>query len=105
MPRYDYGPCDGKCETCGGRFEFEARMTDPPLEQCPMCDKKVMRLFTSAPQARIPRSNSDLKSAGFMKLVRRGDGSYENVTRGPGDPVVPRAPGDFTIGGKPVVTD
>ena len=105
MPRYDYGPCEGGCQICGGCFEFEHKMTDPPLEQCPMCDKKVMRLFTSVPQARVPRGNSELKNAGMMKLVRRSDGTYENVTRGPGDPIVPRNPGDFTIGGKPVITD
>jgi len=105
MPKYDYGPCEGGCQMCGGRFEYEHKMTDPPLDQCPMCDKKVMRLFTSAPQARIPRGNSELKSLGFMKLVKNKDGLYENQTRGVGDPLIPRAPGDFTINGKPVIND
>jgi len=33
----------------------------------------------------VPTGNSDLKSKGFTKLVRRDNGVYENVTRREGE--------------------
>ncbi|QIZ69238.1 zinc ribbon domain-containing protein [Oxynema aestuarii] len=42
-------------------------------------DTPVKRLIT-APHTIVPTGNSDLKSHGFSKLVKREDGVYENVT-------------------------
>lgn len=85
MPRYDYELIDGKCEYCGGRFEVIQSMKEPPLTECPMCDRAVRRCF-SVPAVKVERSNADLRDLGLTKLVRRSDGSYENVTRRPGEP-------------------
>src|SRR5712691_245762 len=41
MPIYEY-----RCEQCG-IFEEMQRITDPPLERCPKCRKKVQRLISS----------------------------------------------------------
>lgn len=41
MPIYEY-----RCEHCGD-FEEMQRITDPPLERCPKCKKKVRRLISN----------------------------------------------------------
>jgi len=45
----------------------------------------VQRLVKSPPSITTSVSNSELKSHGFTKLVRRDDGVYENVTAGDGE--------------------
>ncbi len=40
-----------------------------------------VRKVLSPPAIAIPVSNSDLRSKGFTKLVKRDQGVYENVTR------------------------
>ena len=45
----------------------------------------VKRLVKSPPAVTATVSNSELKSHGFTKLVRRDDGVYENVTAGEGE--------------------
>jgi putative FmdB family regulatory protein len=41
MPIYEY-----RCEHCGD-FEESQRITDPPLQRCPKCRRKVRRLISS----------------------------------------------------------
>src|SRR5579871_2349199 len=41
MPIYEYA-----CERCG-TFEQMQRITDPPIERCPTCRRKVHRLISS----------------------------------------------------------
>lgn len=41
MPIYEY-----RCEKCGV-FEETQRITDPALERCPSCRRKVQRLISS----------------------------------------------------------
>ena len=41
MPIYEY-----RCERCGD-FEESQRITDPPLERCPKCRRKVRRLISN----------------------------------------------------------
>jgi putative FmdB family regulatory protein len=41
MPIYEY-----RCEKCGV-FEETQRITDPALERCPTCRRKVQRLISS----------------------------------------------------------
>src|SRR5262249_5305472 len=41
MPIYEY-----RCEKCGV-FEETQRITDPPLERCPTCRRKVRRLISN----------------------------------------------------------
>jgi len=59
------------------------------VAQLPLGDTDPMapveRVIKSAPNVAVPVSNSELKSHGFTKLVRRDDGVYENVTAGDGE--------------------
>ena len=41
MPIYEY-----RCEKCG-EFEYSQRITDPALQRCPTCKRKVRRLISS----------------------------------------------------------
>jgi putative FmdB family regulatory protein len=41
MPIYEY-----RCEKCG-EFERTQRISDPPLQRCPTCRRKVRRLISS----------------------------------------------------------
>ena len=41
MPIYEY-----RCEHCGD-FEEMQRITDPPLQRCPKCRRKVRRLISN----------------------------------------------------------
>ena len=41
MPTYEY-----RCEQCGD-FEQSQRITEPPLERCPKCRRKVRRLISN----------------------------------------------------------
>jgi putative FmdB family regulatory protein len=41
MPIYEY-----RCEKCG-EFEHSQRITDPALQRCPTCKRKVRRLISN----------------------------------------------------------
>jgi predicted nucleic acid-binding Zn ribbon protein len=86
MPRYDY-----LCETNGRVIEVRHGISEQLTTWHELCDlageplgdtpagapvEKVIH----APALGFPRTNSELKSQGFTKLVRRDDGVYENVT-------------------------
>lgn len=45
----------------------------------------VKRVIRNAPGVAVPAFNSELKNAGFTKLVKRDTGVYENVTAGGGE--------------------
>jgi putative FmdB family regulatory protein len=85
MPTYEYEHVeaprkeDRPCPR-GHAFEHVQRIVEPPLAACPDCGRPVKRLI-SLPFVSTPAGNSDLKSMGFTKLVRRDSGVYENVTR------------------------
>ncbi|MFM7447602.1 MAG: hypothetical protein ACKO24_03260 [Leptolyngbyaceae cyanobacterium] len=57
---------------------------DTPLES------PVQRLIT-APSVLVSKSDSDYKSMGFTKLVRREKGIYENVTARDGEQRIVKA--------------
>lgn len=52
-----------------------------------------VRRLICAPAVMFPTGNSELKSQGFSKLVKRDDGVYENVTATDGESRIVR-PGD-----------
>lgn len=41
MPTYAY-----KCTNCGHRFEKEQRITESPLQECPVCGGHIRRVIT-----------------------------------------------------------
>ena len=62
MPIYEY-----RCERCGD-FEEMQRITDPPLDRCPTCRRKVRRL--------ISNTSFQLKGSGWYvtDYARAGNG-------------------------------
>ena len=65
MPIYEY-----RCERCGD-FEEMQRITDPPLERCPKCRRKVRRL--------ISNTSFQLKGSGWYvtDYARAGNGKKD----------------------------
>lgn len=78
MPVYEYEHVGKSCER-GDRFEVTQSMNSEKLSQCPDCGGEVRRVI-SLFAVSTPTTNTDLKSKGFTKLVRRDTGVYENVT-------------------------
>lgn len=86
MPAYDYF-CEDNGRTVEVVHTINATLKTWGevcyVAQIPLGDTDPMapvRKIISAPAINIPTSNSDLKSVGFTKLVKRDDGVYENVT-------------------------
>ena len=42
MPTYEY-----RCTECGHRFEVFQMISDPPVEQCPVCSARVEKLISA----------------------------------------------------------
>ena len=79
MPVYEYEhEADAECPL-GMRFERTQSIYSAPFTVCPECGQPVRKLVSLA-SINTPKTNSDLKSLGFTKLVRRDHGVYENVT-------------------------
>ena len=78
MPVYEYEHTGEGCRR-GKRFEFEQPITAERLTACPDCGQPVERLIAKV-NISTPTTDSELKSKGFAKLVRRDEGVYENVT-------------------------
>ncbi len=83
MPVYEYEHAGPGCKL-GKVFEIEHSIAEAARRQCPLCGEPIVRLI-SRPFISAPTSDSDLKSMGFTKLVKRETGVYENVTRLPGE--------------------
>ncbi len=79
MPVYEYEHQEeGSC-ALGQCFELSQSIYSAPFRRCPECGQAVRKLV-SLVGISTPKTNSDLKSMGFTKLVRRDNGVYENVT-------------------------
>jgi putative FmdB family regulatory protein len=78
MPVYEYEHERRACKL-GKVFEVEQALSEAPLTLCPRCGQPVRKII-SPPHLSFPKTNSELKSLGFSKLVRRDKGVYENVT-------------------------
>lgn len=83
MPTYEYEhqKYEDESDRCvlGWRFDIKQSINDDALKTCPECGKPVQRLMPRI-YVNTPKTNSELKSLGFAKLVRRDEGVYENVT-------------------------
>lgn len=79
MPVYEYAHTGKPCKR-GEVFEVEHSIKDDALSKCPECGGPLKRLISGA-YVSTPTGDSDLKSMGFTKLVKRDTGVYENVTR------------------------
>ena len=78
MPIYEYG-----CQRCGHTFERLQKVSDAPLNECPVCDAQgeVKKL--------ISRSSFVLKGGGWYKdhygLKSSGDSGVESSGSGGSD--------------------
>ena len=86
MPRYDY-----RCDANGRVVEVTHGMNERLATWGEVCERAGLETAGTpadapvekvihAPALGFPRGNSELKSQGFTKLVRRDAGVYENVT-------------------------
>jgi len=87
MPVYEYF-CEDNGQSVQVRHGIDVELTTWGevcyAAQVAMGDTDFLapvRKVLSPPAIAIPTSNSDLRSKGFTKLVRRDNGVYENVTR------------------------
>ena len=78
MPIYEYEHIGPGCDL-GKIFEIRQSLDSEKLQNCPQCGQEVKRLISLC-SVSTPKTDSDLKSHGFTKLVRRDQGVYENVT-------------------------
>lgn len=78
MPIYEYEHIETPCDL-GKIFEVKQSMHDPKLTQCPVCAGEVKKIISKT-NISTPTTDSELKSKGFAKLVKRDKGVYENVT-------------------------
>lgn len=88
MPRYDY-----YCEENGKTIEAHHSIKQVLTTWRELCETAnvdlgdtpasatVRKIITTPPMMNVPTGNSELKNLGFTKLVKRQDGTYENVTR------------------------
>ena len=79
MPVYEYAHQTECYCPLGRHFETTQSITSVPHTACPECGQPVRKLISLA-SINTPKGDSDLKSMGFTKLVRRDKGIYENVT-------------------------
>ena len=72
MPIYEY-----RCEKCG-EFEHSQRITDPALQRCPTCKRKVRRL--------ISNTSFQLKGSGwYVTDYARAGGGKDKEKKGTKD--------------------
>ncbi len=86
MPKYNY-LCKKNSKTIQVTHDINTKLKTWGevcfVAQIPLGDTDVsapVSLVITPPSIKIPISNSELKNAGFTKLVKRDDGVYENVT-------------------------
>ncbi|MCX7016136.1 MAG: zinc ribbon domain-containing protein [Candidatus Sumerlaeota bacterium] len=79
MPVYQYKHLAPTDCPLGESFDTVQSMRDKAHATCPRCGAPVRRLISRVFVA-TAIGDSQLKSMGFTKLVRRDQGVYENVT-------------------------
>lgn len=56
MPTYEY-----ECTQCGGRFERRQGINDAPVNECPECNGKVVRVISGGAGFIMKGNNSEIK--------------------------------------------
>ena len=71
MPIYEY-----KCLICEHQFEVIQRLSDNPVECCPLCNKKSVKKLVSAPSFRLKGGGwyeTDFKTGSKKNIVDTKD--------------------------------
>lgn len=72
MPFYEY-----RCDACGHEFEAMQKMSEPPLEKCPVCGEPKLVKLISATGFRLKGGGwyeTDFKSGKKKNLAETGKG-------------------------------
>jgi putative FmdB family regulatory protein len=84
MPIYEYEHQEKACYK-GAVFEVKQSLDAKELTKCPWCGRPVKKIVSPV-SVNTPKTDTEVRDAGFTKLVRRDDGVYENVTPRKGEP-------------------
>jgi putative FmdB family regulatory protein len=79
MPIYQYVHTAGVPSNCEEVIEVTQRMSEPALDKCPACGRKVHRIITSVAGHIDNLGGAALREKGFKKFVRRDKGAYEEA--------------------------
>lgn len=86
MPFYTYRARDPEqsCDYCREGFETMQKIKEDALENCPECEKPIVRIMHAAAKGRDDSnktllSDDNLKKHGFKKLVNAGGGKFDEV--------------------------
>lgn len=78
MPIYEY-----QCQSCGHRFEYFQKMSDPVLTDCPECGKPDLQKLVSATAFQLKGSGwyvTDFRDSGKKPTEKAANASSENAT-------------------------
>ncbi|HFE52978.1 MAG TPA: hypothetical protein ENK07_06020 [Bacteroidetes bacterium] len=67
MPTYEY-----RCTECGHRFEVFQMISDPPVDQCPVCGGRVEKLISAGAGLLFKGSGfyiTDYRSSSYKKAA------------------------------------
>lgn len=86
MPIYTYRAKDPEksCDNCRDTFETVQGIREDAVSNCPECNHEVVRIIHGAQTVRDSSTNKllsdgNLKKHGFKKLVKNGNGQYDEV--------------------------
>lgn len=84
MPIYTYRCTEENdpCPFCPARQERFQAMSDPPLTECPDCERGLARVVSLPMRAVVGQgrlTDARLNNSGMTKYVNTGDGKYEKV--------------------------
>ena len=97
MPIYEY-----VCDQCGHEFDALQKMSDPPLSNCPACEKEALKKKISAPGFRLSGSGwyeTDFKSD-KQKNLSKADSTDKDSSGKASDKTAANADGKKKVSSK-----
>lgn len=94
MPTYEY-----RCPECGNEFEKFGRMSDPPVQECPVCHAQAQRRISGGAGLVFKGSGfyiTDYRGEGYKKAAESdkggGSGASSSDSKGGSAPKADAAP-------------
>lgn len=90
MPIYAYRASgEQACDYCRGGFEKIQRLGDDPIQSCPECSVRVVKVIAAAnlAPAKVSLGRNELEKHGFTQYRKLEKGVYEK-TAGKGPTVI-----------------